>query len=214
MTEEVSDPPLTGDRQRRVPTRADARRRSRHSTRPGRFRRLLHLTLPGCWGAVVFAALSLTPSLLPRGGFIQGLVCGITAAIGYGVGVLVAWLWRAYADRDARVPTRSSWRAFLIIAGAVLVVVLRPRPVLAARDPRTDGGRRSTTWPWSLHRPSSRCSSSRCSSPSAGASDASTTGSRTCLPATSVDARPQRPAGCSCPSPSTSSSAASCSTGW
>ncbi|HEV7194444.1 MAG TPA: alpha/beta-hydrolase family protein, partial [Pedococcus sp.] len=91
------------------------------STRPGRFRRLQHLTLPGCWGAVVFAALSLTPSLLPRGGFIQGLVCGITAAIGYGVGVLVAWLWRAYADRDARVPTRSSWHAFLIIAGAVLV---------------------------------------------------------------------------------------------
>ena len=116
MTEEVYDPPLTEDR-RVAGEAADAA-----PTVPGRFRRLVHFTLPGCWGAVVFAALSLTPSLLPRGGFIQGLVCGITAAIGYGVGVLVAWLWRAYADRDARVPKRSSWRAFLIIAGAVLLV--------------------------------------------------------------------------------------------
>ena len=72
----------------------------------------------------MFAALSLTPSLLPRGGFIQGLVCGITAAIGYGLGVLVAWLWRAYADRDVRVPKPSSWRAFLIIGRCVLLVVL------------------------------------------------------------------------------------------
>src|SRR6478752_4916873 len=63
--------------------------------RPGRLRGLLHFTVPGCWGAVLFAALSFTPSLLPRGGFIQGLVCGITAAIGYGLGVLAAWLWRA-----------------------------------------------------------------------------------------------------------------------
>src|SRR6478735_1826839 len=118
MTEEVSDPPLTGNRQ----VAAEAPPPVPATTRPGRLRRLLHVTLPGCWGAVVFACLSLTPSLLPRGGFIQGLVSGITAAIGYGMGVLVAWLWRAYADRDARVPKPSSWRAFLIIAGVLVVV--------------------------------------------------------------------------------------------
>src|SRR6478752_4742665 len=106
MTEEVSDPPLTDDRQ----VAAEAPPPVPATTRPGRLRRLLHVTLPGCWGAVVFACLSLTPSLLPRGGFIQGLVSGITAAIGYGLGVLVAWLWRAYADRDARVPKPSSCR--------------------------------------------------------------------------------------------------------
>jgi uncharacterized membrane protein len=71
---------------------------------------------------VVFAALSFTPSLLPRGGLIQGIVCGITAAIGYGMGVLAAWVWRAYADRDARQPKASSWRV-LLIAGAVLLSV-------------------------------------------------------------------------------------------
>jgi uncharacterized membrane protein len=71
---------------------------------------------------VIFAALSFTPSLLPRGGFIQGLVCGITAAIGYGLGVLAAWLWRAFADREARHPARSSWR-ILVIGGGLLLVV-------------------------------------------------------------------------------------------
>ena len=90
--------------------------------RRGRLRGLLHATLPGCWGAVIFAALSFTPSLLPRGGFIQGLVCGITASIGYGLGVLAAWLWRAYADRGPREPKPSSWRV-LIVGGGLLLVV-------------------------------------------------------------------------------------------
>ena len=90
--------------------------------RGGRFRRLLHFTLPGAWGAVIFAALSFTPSLHPRGGVIQGIICGIDAAIGYGLGVLAAWIWRAYADRDARVPRRGAWRAFFIGAAVLLVV--------------------------------------------------------------------------------------------
>ena len=92
------------------------------SAGPGRLRRMLHATIPGCWGAVIFAALSFTPSLLPRGGFIQGLVCGITASIGYGLGVLAAWLWRAFADRPPRSPKPSSWR-ILAIGGGVLLVL-------------------------------------------------------------------------------------------
>jgi hypothetical protein len=69
------------------------------SPQPGKPRKLLYVTLPGCWGALILACLSFTPSLLPRGGIVQGLVCGITAAIGYGLGVLVASIWRAFADR-------------------------------------------------------------------------------------------------------------------
>ena len=88
---------------------------------PGRFRRLLHVTLPGCWGAVVFASLSFTPSLLPRGGLIQGIVCGVNAAIGYGLGVLAAWIWRAFADREARRPRPWAWRTFVIGAAVLLV---------------------------------------------------------------------------------------------
>jgi uncharacterized membrane protein len=85
-------------------------------------RRLLRLTLPGCWGALIFACLSFTPSLLPRGGIVQGLVCGITAAIGYGLGVVAAWVWRAFADRDPRRPRRWAWRTFIITAAVLFAV--------------------------------------------------------------------------------------------
>ncbi|MEU5840700.1 alpha/beta hydrolase [Rhodococcus sp. NPDC047139] len=79
-------------------------------------RRSLHLALPGCWGAVLFACLSFTPSLLPRGGLLQGMICGITAAIGYGLGVLLAFVWRAFADRPPRSARLVSWRIFGICA--------------------------------------------------------------------------------------------------
>jgi uncharacterized membrane protein len=82
----------------------------------------LYLTLPGCWGALVIGCLSFTPSLLPRGGIVQGLIWGITAAIGYGLGVLAASIWRAFASRDARRPRRRSWLV-LFISAAVIVVV-------------------------------------------------------------------------------------------
>ena len=90
--------------------------------KPGKPRKLLYVTLPGCWSALIAGCLSFTPSLLPRGGIVQGLIWGITAAIGYGLGVLAAWIWRAFADRDPRRPRGWAWRAFFI-SPAVLVVV-------------------------------------------------------------------------------------------
>ena len=74
------------------------------------------------WGALIAGCLSFTPSLLPRGGIVQGLIWGITAAIGYGLGVLAAWIWRAFADRNPRRPRRRSWLVFFITV-AVLVAV-------------------------------------------------------------------------------------------
>ena len=88
----------------------------------GKPRKLLYVTLPGCWGALVAGCLSFTPSLLPRGGIVQGLIWGITAAIGYGLGVLAAWIWRAFADREPRRPRRRSWPVFFISAGVLVVV--------------------------------------------------------------------------------------------
>src|SRR6185369_7443552 len=85
-------------------------------------RKLLYVTLPGCWGAVILSCLSFTPSLLPRTGITQGAIWGITAAIGYGLGVLAAWIWRAFADRDARRPRRRSWLIFFIAAAVLLAV--------------------------------------------------------------------------------------------
>lgn len=95
---------------------------SRAGTPARKHHRLLYLTLPGCWGALIFACLSYTPSLLPRTGLIQGLVCGIDAAIGYGLGVLVAWIWRVFADREVRPPRTWAWRTFFI-GGATLYAI-------------------------------------------------------------------------------------------
>jgi uncharacterized membrane protein len=92
------------------------------STEPRKRRRLLYVTLPGCWGALIFACLSFTPSLLPRGGLIQGVISGITAAIGYGLGVLAAAIWRAFADRDPRPARRWAWLSFLISAAVLFAV--------------------------------------------------------------------------------------------
>jgi uncharacterized membrane protein len=81
-------------------------------------------TLPGAWVALVFACLAFTPSLLPRSALLQGIVCGISAAIGYGVGVAGAWAWRAFADRDPRPVRPGAWRVFAVSAAVLLVVAI------------------------------------------------------------------------------------------
>jgi uncharacterized membrane protein len=69
------------------------------------------VVLPGVWGGLALAWASFTPSLLPRGSVTQGVVGGISAAIGYGLGVLIAVVWRALVDREPRPGTRLVWRA-------------------------------------------------------------------------------------------------------
>lgn len=107
--ERPSQPARTASAPRSVHRQASA-------STSGKVRRQLHATLPGCWGALLLACLSFTPSLLPRGGLLQGIVCGISAAIGYGLGVLAASIWRAFADREPRQPRRRAWRVFVISA--------------------------------------------------------------------------------------------------
>jgi uncharacterized membrane protein len=91
---------------------------------PGRRRSVLYrprrkpfrYTLPGLAGALLFLCLSLFPSLLPRTGLVQGLISGITAAFGYAVGVVLAAVWCAIVDRDARPARRRSWLVLVAIA--------------------------------------------------------------------------------------------------
>ncbi|SNT18049.1 alpha/beta hydrolase [Rhodococcoides kyotonense] len=72
--------------------------------------------------AVVFFAFSMTPSLLPRVWYLQGVATGISVATGYGLGCLLLWIGRAcglkptWSDRTKR----YGWWAL----AAVTVVVV------------------------------------------------------------------------------------------
>jgi uncharacterized membrane protein len=68
--------------------------RAPDTARNNRFRIFsTHFSGPGMLVALLFLALSLFESLLPRTGLFQGIVSGITIAIGYGLGALGHWLW-------------------------------------------------------------------------------------------------------------------------
>src|SRR3954471_17235146 len=91
---------------------------------PRRLRWLPRYTWSGTLGALVLGLSSFTPSLLPRGWLVQGIIAGITAAIGYGLGTTVAWFVAELTE--ARLSAgfrRRAWQA-LAVLGAVLSVVM------------------------------------------------------------------------------------------
>ncbi len=84
---------------------------------PGRLR--LHPV--GLVVATAFAMMAMTPSLVPRNWVFQGVVCGVSAAAGYGVGVAITWLvrrsprWRRVSDWvRRRLPRRLSAYAWAV----------------------------------------------------------------------------------------------------
>ncbi|WP_045743025.1 alpha/beta-hydrolase family protein [Actinoplanes sp. NBRC 101535] len=78
-------------------------------------------SITGVGLAVVFYCLSFTPSLLPRVWFLQGVVAGVTAAMGYALGTGVGALIRLRRPFGART-VRIAWRV-LAAATPLLVVV-------------------------------------------------------------------------------------------
>ncbi|MDG3015071.1 alpha/beta hydrolase [Corynebacteriales bacterium D3-21] len=92
---------------------------------------LVRLDFVGIVFAALFFCWSLTPSLLPRDWLFQGLIGGINAVIGYGVGVVIGWLVRRFVL--ARVPwwplpDRAMWwlKAIAVtasIAASLLMLV-------------------------------------------------------------------------------------------
>src|SRR3954453_10948268 len=115
MTAEPTTSPARGgtDGAGRPPTApaADGDRAPRR-----RLRWLPRYTWSGTVGALVLGCSSLTPSLLPRGWGLQVLIAGITAAIGYGVGVTVAWFVAELTE--GRVSAGFRRRAWQVLAAA------------------------------------------------------------------------------------------------
>lgn len=75
-------------------------------------------------GTLFFAA-SLTPTLVPRSFFTQGVLAGACLAIGYGAGVLTRWLWR-YLELP-RLPApilQRGTRAAVVLCTLLAVLVL------------------------------------------------------------------------------------------
>ena len=60
---------------------------------------LVHLDFVGVAFGALFFCLSLTPSLLPRDWLFQGLIGGLNAAIGYGIGVFAGKMVRRFVLR-------------------------------------------------------------------------------------------------------------------
>ncbi|MFC9324535.1 alpha/beta hydrolase [Kitasatospora sp. NPDC057015] len=102
-------------------------------------------------GAVLFYYFSLTPSMLPRSWWLQGVEAGVTAAIGYGFGALVGAIARRLGARPGPRVRRTAWAA-LAVLGPVLVVAVTAWSVRWQGDVR-----RAVTlppevswWRWSL----------------------------------------------------------------
>jgi len=75
---------------------------------------------PGLLVGTLFFAFSLAPSLLPRPPLFQGLVSGLSLALGYLVGVSFRWLW-GYLELP--LPERRTDRIIKLAATAVCVAV-------------------------------------------------------------------------------------------
>ncbi|ORC10776.1 hypothetical protein C3473_16440 [Mycobacterium kansasii] len=83
-----------------------------------------HYTFTGTALGLIFLWFSMTPSLLPRGPLYQGLVSGISGAIGYGLGVFTVWLVRYMRSQNSSPPPpRWVWLP-LIAVGAVGMVLM------------------------------------------------------------------------------------------
>lgn len=107
----------------------DDRTRGRDAARPRRaaigawFRWLCRrpVSFGGFVAGLLFFWISLTPSLLPRSWFFQGVVSGLSAVVGYGVGSALGAIGRR-AFRGALVPSPPTRRLVRMIVAVVAIL--------------------------------------------------------------------------------------------
>ncbi|WP_272858808.1 alpha/beta hydrolase [Paracoccus stylophorae] len=96
------------------PRRVDSERKAMRMTR------LRLFSIPALLVGLVFFAASLTPSMIPRGPLIQGVLGGLVTALGYLAARIVALIWYA-ADMPVLTGKAARW-AVILCSVAVLVL--------------------------------------------------------------------------------------------
>ncbi len=80
------------------------------------------LSVGGMVMALLFFCFSMTPSLLPRPWYLQGVASGICTVLGYALGTTIAWLLRKFGFRPLHRPhQRRIINRVLKVAAAVLI---------------------------------------------------------------------------------------------
>lgn len=116
------------------------------------WRRRFLVSLPAAWTSLLFVCASFTPSLLPRPAVMQGVLAGILGAIGYGLGLAVAWGFRELIER----PPRSARPRWWVVFGFVSVTALVAGYVIGLQEQnhiRREMGIAAESWLWHLLAP-------------------------------------------------------------
>lgn len=98
--------------------------------------------------ATVFFWFSLSPSLVPRPWYLQGVIGGITAALGYAVGATLSGLSRALFRRRSTGPRLRTvlWQLYLLLSPPLTVLLLAQSAQLQRRLRRLHELPPTLTW--------------------------------------------------------------------
>ncbi|WP_442942348.1 alpha/beta hydrolase [Nocardia salmonicida] len=102
--------------------------------------------------ATLFFGLSVTPSLVPRDWLFQGLISGINAAIGYGLGCVLEWVFRRWVRALIPIPSPSDrvryvLKAILLVGCALVAAVMLVQSARWQREITSLMGMAGTTTP-------------------------------------------------------------------
>ncbi len=102
--------------------------------------------------ATLFFGLSVTPSLVPRDWLFQGLISGINAAIGYGLGCVLEWVFRRWVRSLIPIPSPSDrvryvLKAILLVGCALVAAVMLVQSARWQREITSLMGMAGTTTP-------------------------------------------------------------------